>query len=193
MKYFLTTLLVTISLTLNAQNIEISLKNRNEKELKAEAQLQRIIETYKSDINTWIFTTKVEINENTIPFSHPVLTLNCNYLNDDLKQLSNFLHEQFHWLEEAKKELREKAISEFKEIYPDVPVKGKEGARNEYSTYLHLIVCDLEFQAMTEVVGEQMARHILSEWKHYRWIYNKVLNDKRVREVNTKYGFNILN
>lgn len=193
MKYFLTTLLVTISLTLNAQNIEISLKNRNEKELKAEAQLQRIIETYKSDINTWIFTTKVEINENTIPFSHPVLTLNCNYLNDDLKQLSNFLHEQFHWLEEAKKELREKAISEFKEIFPDVPVKGKEGARNEYSTYLHLIVCDLEFQAMTEVVGEQMARHILSEWKHYRWIYNKVLNDKRVREVNTKYGFNILN
>jgi hypothetical protein len=192
MKYLLATILVTISLTLCAQNIEIGLKNGSEKELKAKEQLQRIIKTYKSDINTWIYTTKVEIDENTIPFSHPILTLNCNYLDDDLKQLSNFLHEQFHWLEEAKKELREKAISEFIQTYTDVPVKGREGARNEYSTYLHLIVCDLEFQAMTEVVGEQKARQILSDWNHYRWIYNKVLNDKRIREINTKYGFTIL-
>ncbi len=192
MKYILTTFLVASALALNAQSIEINLKNGNEKEQRAKDQVQRLVETYRGQISEWIFTTKIEINENTIPFSHPVLTLNCNYLDNDLKQLSNFLHEQFHWLEEAQRESREKAINEFKKIYPDVPVKGREGARSRYSSYLHLIVCDLEFQAMTTVVGEQKARQILSEWNHYQWIYDKVLNDGRVREVNSKYGFNIL-
>ncbi|MEM8509592.1 MAG: hypothetical protein AAF717_17300 [Bacteroidota bacterium] len=189
MHYFLTTVLLAISLTLTAQNFEIHLKNGSEKEKQARKQLERILATYDSKINQWYFTNKIEIDENTIPFSHPTLTLNCNFLNEDVKQLATFLHEQFHWLEEEKKEVREKAIAEFRQIFPEVPVRGGQGARNEYSTYLHFIVCDLELQAMTQVVGEKMARQLLSEWTYYQWIYDKVLNDKRIRAVNTKYGF----
>ena len=192
MKYLLGFLLLTISLTLNAQDFEIRLKNGTEKEQQAKEQLERILQTYDGEINQWYYTYKIEIDENTIPFSHPTLTLNCSKLNDDLKQLATFLHEQLHWLEEEKKELREEAIAEYKQMFPEVPVRGGQGGRNEYSTYLHLIVCDLEFQAMTKVVGEEKARQILSEWKYYRWIYDKVLNDERIRAMNIKYGFNLL-
>lgn len=178
-----------ISLGCSAQGLTIDLKNGEDAEKQGREQLERISKTYGSGIGSWLFTKKVIIDKNAIPFSHPVLTLNCRYLNDDLKQLSTFLHEQFHWLEESRDVQKEKAIAEFKAMFTSVPVKGREGARDEYSTYLHLIVCDLEFQAMTKVVGEQKAKQIMSEWTHYTWIYDKVLNDQRIRRVNVANGF----
>ncbi len=192
MKYYLLLLLVPIHTILNAQDLKISLKHGDSVEQEAKIQLERIIKTYRNEINTWFFTKNIQINKNTIPFSHPVLTLNCSYLDNDLKQLSNFLHEQFHWLEETMPEQRKKAINEFKQLFPNAPVKGKEGAQNEYSTYLHLIVCFLEYQAMAKVVGEESAKQILSEKNYYKWIYEKVLNDNRIREVIIKNNFLIL-
>ena len=185
MKYKILITFITVSINLQAQGIEISLKNGTDQEKKGKEQLERIVAQY----HEWIFTTKVEIDENAIPFSHPVLTLNCNDLDNDVKQLSNFLHEQFHWLEESMPTQREKTINDFKTLFPEVPVGGRSGARSSYSTYLHLIVCDLEFQSMTKVVGEEKARQILSEWTHYTWIYDKVLHDNRIREINAKNGF----
>lgn len=181
--------LVAISTTLPAQPVEVSLKHGTDKEQRGKEQIERILSQYHSKIKDWIFTDKIAIDENVIPFSHPTLTLNCNYLDNDLKQLANFLHEEFHWFEEEKDAQKEKAINEFKVLYPEVPVKGKTGARDNYSTYLHLIVCDLEFQAMTKVAGVEKARQLLKEWTHYTWIYEKVLNDGRIREINTKNGF----
>lgn len=189
MKYHLTTLLVMISIILNGQSFEINLRNGDSKEVEGKAQIERIIKTYENKIGKWFFTKKIEIDKNSIPFSHPVLTLNCNDIDNDLKQLSNFLHEQFHWFVETKQTQEKKTISEFRKLFAEVPVKGKEGARDEYSTYLHLIVCDLEFQSMTKVIGEKLARQLLTEWTHYTWIYNKVLSDSRIREINIKNGF----
>lgn len=189
MKYKILITFITVSINLQAQEIEISLKNGTDQEKKGKEQLERIVEQYHDTIKKWIFTTKVEIDENTIPFSHPVLTLNCNDLDNDVKQLSTFLHEQFHWLEESVPAQREKTIQDFKALFPEVPVGGRTGARSSYSTYLHLIVCDLEFQSMTQVVGEEKARQILSEWTHYTWIYDKVLHDGRIREISVKNGF----
>lgn len=192
MKYYLFALLLSASMILNAQDLEISLKNGGKKENEAKIQLKRIMGTYKDKVDKWTFTRKIQIDKDAIPFSHPLLTLNCNFLENDHKQLSNFLHEQFHWLLEAKPTQREDAINKFKELFPNVPSKGDYGARNEYSTYLHLIVCDLEFQAMTKVLGEDSARKILAEWNHYKWIYQKVLNDQRIRKVNKENDFLIL-
>ena len=42
---------------------------------------------------------------------------------------------------------------------------GGEGARDEFSTYLHLIVCYLEFSAMKELLGEPKAREIMARWQ----------------------------
>jgi hypothetical protein len=189
MKHYFLITLISISISLQGQEIEISLKKGTDKESKGKEQLERIIGQYKDKIKKWFFTTKIEIDEMTIPFSHPILTLNSNYLENDLKQLSNFLHEEFHWLEESMPTQKDKAINDFKILFPEAPVGGNSGARDIYSTYLHLIVCDLELQAMTVVVGEKIARQILSEWTHYTWIYDKILHDKRIRQINTKNDF----
>ncbi len=189
MKYYLISCLLIFSISVKGQHFEINYKTADDKEKEGKEQLERIIKTYENKINKWCFTKKINIDKNAIPFSHPVLTLNCNYLNNDLKQLSNFLHEQFHWFVVAMPEQEKKAAIEFLQLFPDVPVKGKEGAKDEYSTYLHLIVCDLELQAMASIIGEVSARQLLTEWTHYTWIYNKVLHDSRVRAVNIKNGF----
>ena len=82
-----------------------------------------------------------------IPHSHPVLTLSTrNKSDDDL--LSTFLHEQIHWYGVEKDEQVEGAIKDFKEMYPKVPVGNRQGARDEFSTYLHLFICYLEYKSM---------------------------------------------
>jgi len=47
----------------------------------------------------------------------------------------------------------------------------------ERSTYLHLIVCMLELQALTELLDEPRARQQLERWTHYTWVYRTVLKD----------------
>ena len=189
MKITLTIALILISHIAIGQKIEISSKNRDSKELDGKSQMERIIKNYEKEIKNWIFTNKINIDKNVIPFSHPVLTLNCNYLDNDLKQLATFLHEQFHWFVSSKIAEEENAIKAFKELFPEVPVEAGLGARNEYSTYLHLIVCDMEFQALTKLIGENSARQLLAKWTHYTWIYKTVLEHKQVREINIRYGF----
>lgn len=85
----------------------------------------------------------------------------------------------------------EDAIKEFKTLFPEVPEGGGKGARDTYSTYLHLIACYLELEAMTVIAGKPEATRILREWRHYTWIYDKVLNDPAVRKVNQKYGLHL--
>jgi hypothetical protein len=51
-----------------------------------------------------------------------------------------------------------KAIAEVKTIYPKVRVGFPDGARDEESSYLHLLVCYSEYQADKELFGELKAR-----------------------------------
>lgn len=76
-----------------------------------------------------------------------------------------------------------------KQIFSEVPIGGKLEARDTYSTFLHLIVCDLEYQALTKLYGELAAKTLLMNWSHYTWIYRAVITDSRVRNINIKYGF----
>ena len=65
---------------------------------------------------------------------------------------------------------------------------GRAGARDEQSTYLHLVICDLELQAMSRLVGEEKAREVIQGWEHYTWIYEQVLGNPEVRRVNERFG-----
>jgi hypothetical protein len=171
-------ILLSASLSRAGQDVEISLKNNTEKEIQKKNQLERLLKQYH--LSKWIFTRKVLIDEQTaIPHSHPVLTLNTGQLDNDLAVLSSFIHEQIHWLEESKPEQREKAIAELKAIYPDAPSGPPQGARNSYSTYLHLIVCHLEYEAMRELVGDEKAKQVIETTSkyYYGWIYRTVLSD----------------
>ena len=139
-----------------------------------------IVERMKSllnehDLSKWIFTDTVLVEDHVIPHSHPVLTLSTRRMsNDDL--LSTFIHEQIHWHGEAKdKEVRD-AMKDLKTFYPEVPVGRPDGARDEFSTYLHLIVCYLEYKGMVELVGKERAVAVMESMNHYKWIYRQVLD-----------------
>ncbi len=169
-----------------AEKIHIALGSGSEKEVAAKEQLLHLIEQY--DLSHWLFTREVLIDEKQwIPHSHPVLTLNARYLDDDDSQLATFLHEQFHWYAADKQQQVDAAVQEFKQMFPTVP-SGRAGARNEYSTYLHLIVCDLELASLEDLLGNARALEVISGWQHYTWIYSEVLNNPQVREVNMRHG-----
>jgi hypothetical protein len=154
------------------------------------ATARQVRELYaRHDFRDWVVTDKILIDEEEIPHSHPVLTLHARHLHEPDNLLSTFLHEEFHWWVDGRREALDSSITEFREIWPDVPSSQDGGARDEYSTYLHLVVCDLELQATSLLVGEPAAREALERLDHYGWIYKRVLGDSRVREVMRTHGF----
>ena len=170
----------------NATQIPITFVEE-EKE-QAREQLKRILSQYNLD--PWIFTQRVKIETGVDPRSHPVLTLNTDYLDNDEMQLSVFLHEQAHWFvsrsvpHRASEDEEEVAvIQELRQMYPNAPVP-------DYNAYLHLIVAWVELDAMAELIGEEKARQLLREKvqrlveeplskvdKRYRWYNMRVLED----------------
>lgn len=168
------------------QELQIETANGTELEELGVQQLHRILETW--DLERWIFTDRVRIESRVVPHSHPVLTLNTNMIDEDELQLATFLHESFHWFVNEHPEAEAAAIEEFRELFPDAPGREGGGARDQNSTYLHLIVCDLELQAVAELLGEARAREVLEGWDHYPWVYERVLTDPRIHEINARHG-----
>ena len=173
---------------------EIAVKHPGDKnEALTREQLQRLMRQH--DLSKWLFTKKVVIDRGErIPHSHPVLTLNTNYLKDDELLLATFVHEQTHWLLEQKAEQAKRAMAELKVMFPDAPSGGPDGARDQESTYRHLIVCYLEYQAVRELLGELRGRQVIEFWAthHYRWVYRQVLEEgRRIGGVVRKHGLTI--
>jgi hypothetical protein len=159
-----------------------------QKKGEARQQLRRLLSEY--DLDPWIFTREVRIEAGVDPHSHPILTLNTDFLDNDELQLSIFLHEQAHWFvsqsvpPRASEDGEEKAvIQELRQMYPNAPVP-------DYNAYLHLVVAWVELDAMAELVGEEKARQLLREKvkrlvteplsevdKRYRWYNMRVLED----------------
>jgi hypothetical protein len=160
-----------------AEALEIRLHRGTPLDERGRDQLRRLLRTY--DLRKWLFTRDVLIQSGVIPHSHPVLTLNTRYVDDDIAQLATFVHEQLHWFltDHVERAKTGAALTELRALYPTVPTALPEGARGERSTYLHLIVCYLELQALTELLGEPHARQQLERWTHYTWVYRTVLAD----------------
>jgi len=161
----------------HAETLRIQLHRGTPLEERGREQLHRLLHTH--DLRKWLFTHDVLIQSGVIPHSHPVLTLNTRYLDDDTAQLATFVHEQIHWFltDQVGHAPTNTAVSELRGLYPQAPTAPPEGARDEWSTYLHLIVCTLELQALTELLGEPSARQQLARWTHYTWVYRTVLTE----------------
>lgn len=191
-RHLVLVLIVTLmSVCAAAQPVSIVTARSSVREDATRMQLTRLLGAY--DVEKWIFTRSVVIDERAIPHSHPVLTLHTRH-RDDLQLLSTFVHEQIHWHMDAKGDQVRLAISDLMKMYPSVPSGGIEAARDAESTYLHLIVNYLELQAMRQLVGHQRAREVFEFWTtdHYTWIYDRVLSDEAaVGDVVAKYGLEI--
>ena len=159
--------------------LDIALKQGTADEARTRDQLQRLLATY--DLSPWIYTNSIVIDERAIPFSHPVLTLHTRHLRDDELLLSSFVHEQFHWFLSERRVATEQAIADLRKLFPSVPSGGVAGARDEYSTYLHLLVCYLEQQAVLRILRELKAKQVMDFWApdHYTWVYQTVISRSR--------------
>lgn len=158
----------------------ITLANNSSKEKAKEQQITRIVANYH--LTPWWFTNEIVIDEHArSPFSHPKLTLTAFRPNDDLSGLSQLLHEQIHWFEQSRKLEVNKTIDELKLHFPNVQVGYPDGARDEFSTYLHLAVCLLELDAMTQLLGKDKAESVIATngQYFYKWIYKTVLQDQQ--------------
>lgn len=143
----------TVIETRDGMEIRVRLDGNDPRVEEAGSKTVRVLAEH--DLRPWGFTHEVVITSEGIPHSHPVLTLTTEseYFEDDLRQLSTFVHEQLHWFAADNEAAVERAIEHLRRRYPEVPVRGGEGGRSEYSTYLHLIVNWLELDAMVELVG----------------------------------------
>jgi hypothetical protein len=164
--------------------MEVTLAHGTAPEAETRDQLQRLFKAY--DLSDWIWTRRIVIDQDAIPHSHPVLTLHTRHLKDDLLLLSTFVHEEYHWYGTEHQRDIFAAVAELKTAYPKLPAGGPDGAANEESSYLHVIVCYAEWQKMKILVGAERAQQVMEFWAkdHYRAIYRLVLdNEAAVGEV----------
>jgi hypothetical protein len=157
--------------------LDIRLHSGTTLEQRGREQLIEIVKTH--NLEKWLFTRAVVIQSRVIPHSHLVLTLNTRHLDDNVAQLATLLHEQLHWFitDHVSKAATEAAMQELRRLFPHVPTEPPMGARGERSTYLHLIICYLELEALSELLGVETARTKLATWDYYTWVYATVLTD----------------
>jgi hypothetical protein len=77
--------------------------------------------------------------------------------------------------------------------FPKMDTRVPEGDGELRSSYFHIAVCMLEWQAMEELVGAERALKVI-EWKqsdHYKAIYATLLNRReQVEGVLGRHGVN---
>jgi hypothetical protein len=145
--------------------VDIRLASGTALEQHAREQLVRLLTTW--DLSRWLFTRTVQIESRVIPHSHPVLTLNTQYLDNDTAQVATLLHEQLHWFLVQHDTATKSAITDLERLYPQAPDAPPEGAGGLRSTHLHLLDCLLEFDAVRTLFGEATARQTLGAFPYY--------------------------
>lgn len=161
----------------DSKGLEFKFAGASEREPLVADQLRALSRRF--DLGPWLFTRKIRVEAGVIPHSHPVLTLHTRHLDNPDQLLATFLHEQIHWFLAglSNNDSLEAAFEELKEMYPEVPKPAEGGAANEESTYRHLVVNWLEFDAMESLVGQEKARQVIRDKDYYEWIYAQVLAD----------------
>jgi len=132
------------------------------------------------DLRRFEYTRRVRIAPLEIPHSHPVLTLNTSQ-QGDIALLGTYLHEQMHWyvtwFSRAYPNAWRETLDRLRNTYPSVPVGFPEGARDVFSTRLHLLVNLLEIEACSVFLPRADIENYIRSLSHYRWIYATVLRD----------------
>ena len=172
-------LYLALSLFAATPAVDIQLHSGDAREQKGKDLILEFLDRY--DLEKYIFTNKVIIQSKAIPHSHPVLTLNTRHIHDPDRYFSTFIHEQLHWyFSGANSDKTKMFVEEIKKHFPDIPNSDKGGAKNEFSTYLHLGVCYYEYMALKQYLGEQRARHLFETSDVYTWINKQVLDKGQI-------------
>lgn len=134
------------------------------------------------DLSPFEYSKEIRIAPTEIPHSHPRITLNT-WIRDDLSLLATYLHEQMHWYvtwySHAHAPQWRQLFSQLRERYPAAPVGGTDGANDEFSTYLHLLVNWLEIEAVSQFIERDRVVEYVRSMPFYRWIYQTVVGDRQ--------------
>jgi hypothetical protein len=159
---------------------QIELASGSDSEQRLQRRLSKVLARYSSRLGRWQFTDRVVLDDKSISHSHPFLTIGARTkgVRTDTGLLAVYLHEQIHWfLNEHPIRLR-RALRDLRARYPQVRVGAKDGgARDEKSTYLHLLVCTLEYDALCGMIGKVSSTRLMSSKPYYEWIYKTVVRD----------------
>lgn len=166
--------------------ISTHLNTTAEKEIKF--RLEALLN--KHALEPYLYTKDIKIQADIIPHSHPTLTLNTDFASDT-HLLSTFLHEQMHWYSLSKDYDQEAMGKSIYALYPVVPSALPVGAGSTQSTYLHILICYLEYHTLSQVLGKEAAKEHMQYMskQYYTWVYETIVKDQaQLEAIFRKYG-----
>ena len=183
--------LVLAALPILSETPKLNIKTKHGFPLEEQrkAQMERLAKQY--DLKKYTITRDILIERGAMNHSYPVLTLNLRFLDNDDLALSAYAHEQGHWvLMERHRGDNPRLFDDLHSTFPNLEIQAPEGDGELRSSYFHIAVCMLEWQAMEDLLGPERARKVI-EWKqsdHYKAIYSTILNQReRVEAVLNRY------
>ncbi len=141
-------------------------------------QVERLAKDY--DLKEFTITRDIRIEKGAIPHSKPVLTLNCRFLDNDDRALSQYVHEQGHWVLGRKAGELRRLYMALTATFPNIPTEFPRGGYGVRDSYFHLAVILLEWQAMEQLAGEQRALAVMKfkQGDHYTELYRTVMENR---------------
>ena len=185
-KILIASAVLFVALAASAQTPKLKIKTKSglPGEEQRKQQMERLAQQY--DLKRYTITRDILIERGAMNHSHPTLTLNLRFLDNDDLALSAYVHEQAHWVMMDRLRLdNPRLLEDLRRAFPSLDFRVPEGDGELRTSYFHIAVCMLEWQAMEELVGPERARKVI-EWKqgdHYKSIYSIVLNQRAMMET----------
>jgi hypothetical protein len=189
MKYLLIAIVVLpVFAQAKTPKLNLTLAHNSPAEEKRKEQIERLAANY--DLEKYTITRDIVIDQQAINHSAPVLTQNLRFLDNDDRALSAYVHEQAHWvlMTRHRGEVRG-MLQDLKSMFPDLPIAAPQGDGNEGTSYIHLVVLMLEWQALENLIGVDRARTVM-EFKrqgHYKALYSTVMENRPQMEKFLKH------
>ena len=180
-RILITATMVLLVARAEAQTPKLNIKTKHgfPMEEQRKEQMERLARQY--ELKKYTITRDIVIERGAMNHSCPVLTLNLRFLDNDDLALSAYVHEQGHWvLMERHRAENPALVEDLRRTFPNMETRVPDGDGELRSSYFHIAVCMLEWQAMEELVGLERARKVI-EWKqgdHYKAIYSTLLNHR---------------
>jgi hypothetical protein len=171
--------LLASALLAGTPKLNIRTKNHLPAEEQRKQQMERLARQY--DLSKYTITRDIIIERGAMNHSSPVPTLNLRFLDNDDLALSAYVREQGHWyLMGRHRPGNPQLFEDLQRTFPNLDYRVPGGDGELRSSYFHIAVCMLEWQAMEELVGPDPARKAV-EWKqkdHYKAIYAILLGHR---------------
>jgi hypothetical protein len=163
--------------------LHIVLKSGTPIEQRKKEQIERLASKY--DLKKFTDTRDIAIEQGAVAHSKPVLTLNGRFLDNDDRALSQYVHEQGHWVLGRHQRDLPDLYRQLTSAFPSIPTEPPQGSGGTQDSYFHLAVITLEWQALEELIGGERALAVerFKQTDHYMALYATVLENRSTMEA----------